>query len=287
MRTVILGMLACMTLSFSLPDEKMLFVFEVVRHGARAPIIDMFLDEFKVAEGQLTAEGMRQRYLLGRSSRQRYTEEFEFLSPNYVPGEVFVQSTDVNRTLTSGYSELMGIYPPGLSGAPQLTTQEQNQLNSVAAPPFKVRNSKQVNERLGSYALPRDYTAVPIVTYINGDLHDDVQYKGCNYIQQSVNMRDINDTIYAPYWNLVDETRHPIRVALDLTIRDMDTASYQTINNYADTIRSMSFEGAPFTDTFTSTTWLEMEEIQKVYLTLMYSDQTRSLLVSRLLRKPI
>lgn len=67
----------------------------------------------------------------------------------------------------------------------------------------------------------------------------------------------------------------------------MDTASYQTINNYADTIRSMSFEGAPFTDTFTSTTWLEMEEIQKVYLTLMYSDQTRSLLVSRLLRKPI
>jgi lysosomal acid phosphatase len=68
MRTVAASMLACLAFGSLLPDEKMLFVFEVVRHGARAPIIDIpwTLDEFKVGEGQLTAEGMRQRYLLGR-----------------------------------------------------------------------------------------------------------------------------------------------------------------------------------------------------------------------------
>ena len=43
----------------------MSFVFELVRHGARAPIQNVDLDEFKVAEGELTAIGMRQRYLVG------------------------------------------------------------------------------------------------------------------------------------------------------------------------------------------------------------------------------
>ena len=33
------------------PDEQMVFAFEVVRHGARAPIVDRALDKFKVGEG--------------------------------------------------------------------------------------------------------------------------------------------------------------------------------------------------------------------------------------------
>jgi len=46
-------------------DEKLLFAFEVVRHGARAPFDDKKIDLFPVGEGLLTPEGMRQRYLLG------------------------------------------------------------------------------------------------------------------------------------------------------------------------------------------------------------------------------
>ena len=56
------------------PDEKIAFVFELVRHGARGPFDDHKIDEFPVGEGQLTPEGMRQRYLLGRYNRKRYTE---------------------------------------------------------------------------------------------------------------------------------------------------------------------------------------------------------------------
>ena len=56
------------------PDEKLLFVFELVRHGARAPFDDHEIEKFTVAEGMLTPEGMRQRHLLGRHNRQRYTE---------------------------------------------------------------------------------------------------------------------------------------------------------------------------------------------------------------------
>lgn len=41
------------------PDEKMLFVFELVRHGARGPFDDHKIADFSVGEGQLTPEGMR------------------------------------------------------------------------------------------------------------------------------------------------------------------------------------------------------------------------------------
>ena len=86
-----------------------------MRHGARAPLEQRDLDKFSVQEGMLTPEGMRQRYLLGRHSRERYTGQFALLSREYNPNEVYIQSTNVNRTMQSGYSELMGLYPPGLA----------------------------------------------------------------------------------------------------------------------------------------------------------------------------
>jgi len=56
---------------------------------------------------------MRQRFLLGAYYRQRYIEEYGVLSEEYDPEEIFMVSTDVNRTIQSGQSELMGLYPPG------------------------------------------------------------------------------------------------------------------------------------------------------------------------------
>lgn len=103
-------------------DKQMSFVFELVRHGARAPIQDFKIEEFPVSEGMLTPSGMRQRHLIGHESRRKYmSEEANFLSGNYNPSEVFFQSTNVNRVITSMYSELMGLYPPSESGAAQLS----------------------------------------------------------------------------------------------------------------------------------------------------------------------
>lgn len=87
---------------------------------------------------------MRQRYLLGRYNRHRYTEEYKFLSQELTE-EVYMQSTDVNRTLQSGYSELMGLYPPGESDAPQLTQGEVDSLSGAGRPPFRVRDAEQIN----------------------------------------------------------------------------------------------------------------------------------------------
>ena len=82
--------------------EKMAFAYLQSRHGARAPTVegsniklflDLFLDDvqqFKVGNDMLTAQGMRQRYLKGRKNRERYIEQYFLLSPEYVPGEIYI-----------------------------------------------------------------------------------------------------------------------------------------------------------------------------------------------------
>ena len=54
---------------------------------------------------------MRQRYLLGERNRQRYVEQYKFLSEKYVPEEIEIVSTDYYRTIQSAYSEINGMYP--------------------------------------------------------------------------------------------------------------------------------------------------------------------------------
>ena len=55
----------------SAQTDKLHFVQEVVRHGARAPNDDY---GFQVGPNELTASGMRQRFLLGVANRARYVD---------------------------------------------------------------------------------------------------------------------------------------------------------------------------------------------------------------------
>ena len=50
---------------------------------------------------------MRQHYLLGTSIRNKYKN---FISNEFNPNEIYVISSDVNRTLISAYSNLLGIF---------------------------------------------------------------------------------------------------------------------------------------------------------------------------------
>ena len=56
--------------------------------------------------------GTRQHYQLGRLIKQRYTVEHQLLSSNYTRDEVYVRSTDYDRTLMSVLSQLSGLFPP-------------------------------------------------------------------------------------------------------------------------------------------------------------------------------
>jgi len=56
------------------PNHNLKYVFEIVRHGARAPIQPGEATRFEAGfrPGELTPNGMRQRYFLGRYNYQRY-----------------------------------------------------------------------------------------------------------------------------------------------------------------------------------------------------------------------
>lgn len=138
-------------------SASILFSVEVCRHGARAPnqIFPFHRQYWRGYEpGQLTALGQRQSYLLGVELRRRYVEDLGLFNSTYHPGEVKVQSTDVDRTLESAYAQLSGLFPAG--SGPRIPT------GRVLRPPLPVRDVADIEKELGSQALPHLVQSVPI-----------------------------------------------------------------------------------------------------------------------------
>lgn len=140
---------------------QVVFVAEMCRHGSRAPITMFPWDadgRWSIGAGQLTNVGMRQHFLLGSELRQRYVIEDPLLSSSYNVSQVYFRSTDVNRTLMSAQSQMMGLYPP--STGPKLPLSQA----FTAVPPISVENENEVISFLDSKALVYQSQAVPIHT---------------------------------------------------------------------------------------------------------------------------
>jgi hypothetical protein len=103
--------------------------------------------------GELTPIGMRMLYLLGARNREVYGN---FLSKNYDPNEIYVMSTDTNRTIMSAYSQLQGLYPP--STGPYIPRDREE----IAIPPVEVKDKEAIWEDLNLAALKYATQVVPI-----------------------------------------------------------------------------------------------------------------------------
>ncbi|XP_049756588.1 testicular acid phosphatase [Elephas maximus indicus] len=111
-------------LAQALAEGPLVFVALVFRHGDRAPLASYPTDPHKEAAptlwprglGQLTREGVRQQLELGRFLRSRYKT---FLSPEYRREEVYIRSTDFDRTLESAQANLAGLFPEAAPGTPE------------------------------------------------------------------------------------------------------------------------------------------------------------------------
>lgn len=147
-------LITILTLLIEFNKSKLLFVLEVFRHGAREPLKDYWNAKDFKHWGELTGVGMRQHYNLGTFLREIYIKKYKFLSEEYDPYEIYVRSTDVNRTIQSAESHLLGLFPLGTG--PKLP----NNLDPLFEnPPFL---KSFLNLKHHKSALPAKFQPVPL-----------------------------------------------------------------------------------------------------------------------------
>jgi len=96
------------------PPASLRFTQILFRHGDRSPTGNFPSnpygeDAWPNGFSQLTQLGMRQARDLGKYLRTRYDG---FLNSTYVADQVYVRSSDTDRTLMSAEAVLAGLYPP-------------------------------------------------------------------------------------------------------------------------------------------------------------------------------
>ncbi|VBB33240.1 unnamed protein product, partial [Acanthocheilonema viteae] len=96
-------------------SDKLLFLQAIWRHGDRSPIksckgYPIRTKHWLQGKGQLTPEGMMQHVKLGKIIYKRYVNLLKFLSPYYDARQIYVRSTNVNRTLVSAVANFIGFY---------------------------------------------------------------------------------------------------------------------------------------------------------------------------------
>lgn len=230
-------------------NDNIHFVQEVVRHGARAPTMDS--EGFEVAAGELTASGMRQRYLLGNFNRVKYIDNYELLNSRE---QINVQTTHYDRTFQSGYSELMGLFPPGSLKENEKLSHEELlglEVDLRGMPPINIRDAETLNYKLRRDPLPNGFVSVPIFEFQNPTIWDDIGYWSCDYVSEVDGYNFPNDNTYSSVWYLMDDLRAPISDAFGLSPTEEANMNFMELYDYCDVIQSREFEGVPLNYTYT------------------------------------
>src|SRR3990167_6492907 len=149
-------------------QEKLVFAVDIVRHGDRTSIgnIPNAPHVWTEGVGQLTATGMQREFQLGTELHKKYIQDNKLLPTNYIADSVYVRSTDLDRTLMSAQSFLMGLYPLGTG--PTLPNSSTPALPSALQPVpihtapiaqdvefLPALDLKKWNELLTKYVYPR------------------------------------------------------------------------------------------------------------------------------------
>jgi hypothetical protein len=129
-------------------------IVEMWRHGARAAAKDTFNQEYvrKEGPGNLIGNGMRMHYVLGQSIRKKYYDDL--FSGDVLPTDYEVTTSQVQRTMLSAYSHMMGIYPLGQG---LITTNDDD---TTKMPPFA--GAEAPSSSMGNNALEGGYRAIPV-----------------------------------------------------------------------------------------------------------------------------
>lgn len=196
---------------------------------------------------------MRQRYLLGHYNRERYIEDYKLLDSRQ---QLNIQTTHYDRTFQSGYSEMMGLFPPGTLKENEKLSHEELlglEADGRGMPPIKIRNHEIINYEMHRDPLPNGFVSVPIFEFQNPTIWDDIGYWSCDYVAKVDGYNFPNDATYTSVDYLLDDLREPISEAFGLTPTEEADMDFMGLYNYCDVIQSREFEGVPLNYTYTQT----------------------------------
>ena len=178
-------------------EKKLIFVYSHFRHGSRSPnyIDSKFEDYFGLKwdnQYELLSTGERMHYIIGIHNRFRYINELKFLSPKFDAHEIYVISSNYNRTINSALSQLQGLYP--LYSGPDLNKTQQE----FSSPPIK-NMSKEIKEEIeklnaNNYSLPEKMGMFPYHIFQDKDykfLTFDLPF--CNDEVNKININNLNN----------------------------------------------------------------------------------------------
>ncbi|KAG8126014.1 hypothetical protein E2320_021173 [Naja naja] len=184
--------------------------WKLYRHGDRSPVKTYPRDPYQESAwpqgfGQLSQEGMQQHWDLGQALRRRYDG---FLSASYNRQEIFVRSTDFDRTLMSAEANLAGLYPPEGKQVfnPNITWQ-----------PIPVHTVPDYMEKLLRFPL----SSCPRYEQLQNETRQMPEYvnmtvQNMEFLKMVANMTGIQDVSLESVWSVYDalfcETTHKMNL---------------------------------------------------------------------------
>mmetsp|Transcript_31463 Transcript_31463/g.31148 ORF Transcript_31463/g.31148 Transcript_31463/m.31148 type:complete len:252 (+) Transcript_31463:38-793(+) len=241
---ILLFILAC--------DAALVSVVETFRHGARSPVKQFSWDDavWPQGYGELTPEGMRQHYLNGVEFRRRYIETAQLLGPSYSVEQVYVRSTNLNRTLMSAESQLFGLFPQGAQIKNQILAQK-------AVPPIQVTGVANVQAELGLNAVANRYQMIPINTVT--EPYDNMLsgYRLANCPRFAEIQKEQQGT--STYERMVTQYNDGLQQQVLEVFRV--NATFSECGLFSDTLHSMKFHGYNWPDGVTEEMYNSMEEV--------------------------
>ncbi|KAM4617529.1 lysosomal acid phosphatase isoform 2-T2 [Discoglossus pictus] len=170
----------------------------VYRHGDRSPVKaypkDMHQESaWPQGFGQLTQIGMKQHWDLGQELRARYKG---FLNESYDHHEIYVRSTDVDRTLMSAESNLAGLYPPAGS---------QIFNPNISWQPIPVHTVPESKDKLLKFPI----TPCPLYQKLLEETRRSAEYENMtrdnlDFLQMVANLTGLSDCSLDSVWSVYD-----------------------------------------------------------------------------------
>lgn len=259
-KLILLFSLLC--LGFS--EEKLFFALTHFRHGARAPIflseseIDDYGMEWKTP-GELTSGGHRMHYLLGVYNRKRYIPKL--LSEKYNPHDIYVISSNYNRTIQSALSQLQGLYP---SDKNNTLNDKQKKYSIPELPEVDIQNINEEIQDLKDFSLPNNINLIAVHIFQDAEMrYRNFENPKCKLKANKIMKTNIKNDIIKNRLEKFNQEWKPLFQKYFTGVKSK-IYDYETLEKLADLFVTDISEGFDFEE-FKNKTGLNDSQLDELY----------------------